>query len=60
MTSLPVNGVNGVNGAGQHASGGLQVLIVGAGIAGLSTAIGLRKQGHQVQVRTQVLLKDVC
>jgi monoamine oxidase len=39
--------VNGVNGHKQH---GFKILIVGAGIGGLSSAIGLRKQGHEVQV----------
>lgn len=29
---------------------GLKVLVVGAGIAGLSAAIGLRQQGHEVHV----------
>lgn len=50
MTSGQLNGTNGINGHSQHASTGLQVLVVGAGIAGLSTAIGLRKQGHHVKV----------
>jgi len=31
-------------------SEGLRVLIVGAGIGGLATAVGLRGQGHNVQV----------
>jgi len=30
----------------------LKIAIVGAGIGGLSAAIGLRKNGHEVQVRT--------
>jgi 2-polyprenyl-6-methoxyphenol hydroxylase-like FAD-dependent oxidoreductase len=50
MTSPPVNGVNGVS---NYDSGRLQVLVVGAGIAGLSAAIGLRQQGHYVQVFEQ-------
>lgn len=42
----------------------LQVLIVGAGIAGLTAAIALGQQGHQVVVRQLLLymhplLKDV-
>ena len=47
MAPRQLNGVNGVNG---HKHDGLTVLIIGAGIAGLSAAIGLRKQGHHVQV----------
>jgi 2-polyprenyl-6-methoxyphenol hydroxylase-like FAD-dependent oxidoreductase len=31
----------------------LDVLVVGAGIAGLSAAIALGKQGHRVVVRSQ-------
>lgn len=38
---------NGVNG---HKESGLKILMVGAGIGGLSAAIGLRKQGHSVHV----------
>jgi monoamine oxidase len=30
---------------------GLQIGIVGAGLAGLSAAIGLRRAGHDVEVR---------
>lgn len=47
MASLSTNNVNGLDG---HKSKGLSILVVGAGIAGLSAAIGLRKQGHYVQV----------
>lgn len=31
---------------------GLRILICGAGIGGLSAAIGLRQQGHEVLVST--------
>jgi hypothetical protein len=34
-----------------HGDSPLKILIVGAGIGGLSSAIGLRMQGHSVQVR---------
>jgi hypothetical protein len=47
-TSVPAAMTNG------HSHGdekpGLKVLIVGAGVAGLCAAIGLRRQGHEVHV----------
>ena len=36
---------------GQITSQPLKVLVVGAGIAGLATAIALRREGHHVEVR---------
>lgn len=33
-----------------HRAAGLKIIIVGAGIGGLSAAIALRKNGHHVEV----------
>ena len=35
--------------------GGLKILIAGGGIGGLTAAIALRKQGHEVKVRWMIL-----
>ena len=50
--TAPVNGVNGhskerVNGSDSRS---LNIAIVGAGIGGLTAAIGLRRNGHNVSV----------
>ena len=39
---------------GQQERTGLKVLIVGAGIGGLTTAIAMRKQGHEVLVGPEI------
>ena len=51
-SSAPMNGVNGhseeqVNGSDSKP---LNIAIVGAGIGGLTAAIGLRRNGHNVSV----------
>jgi succinate dehydrogenase/fumarate reductase flavoprotein subunit len=50
MTTL--NGTNGMTGGhnGAPPNTALKVLVVGAGIGGLTAAIALRKEGHDVQV----------
>lgn len=36
----------------------LKILVIGAGVAGLSAAIGLRRTGHDVEVLPLLLDKD--
>lgn len=57
---LEVNGSNGVHSNGTHSPGSaysiptpLTILIAGAGIGGLTAAIALRQQGHDVKVYEQ-------
>ncbi len=56
---MAVNDINSINGtgSGEHASITLEkvarplnVAIVGAGIGGLTAAVGLRRSGHNVSV----------
>lgn len=50
--SNAVNSTNGINGVKQEANG-LKILIVGAGIGGLTAALALRQQGHEVLIFEQ-------
>ncbi|KAF2158261.1 FAD binding domain protein [Myriangium duriaei CBS 260.36] len=57
MPSIQINGgfhrTNGHTNGIESDGAGLHILIVGAGIAGLSAAIGLRDQGHRVEIFEQ-------
>ena len=49
--SAPTSGVNGLDQMNGANSPPLNISIVGAGIGGLTAAIGLRRNGHNVSVR---------
>jgi glycine/D-amino acid oxidase-like deaminating enzyme len=46
--------------AGRNENPGLRVLIVGAGIGGLTAAVALRQQGHHVEVCSFNFLQSVA
>lgn len=50
---------NGHNGDEAATHTGLKILVVGAGIGGLSAAIVLRQQGHHVEVRFPFVRRQV-
>ncbi len=59
-----INGINGTNGTQDdaennvHKEEGLKVIICGGGIGGLTAAISLRRQGHQVDIYEQSQLAN--
>lgn len=55
QNGVAVNGNGHSN--GQARTGALDIAIVGAGIGGLMAAIGLAKNGHNVNVREHVSIK---
>jgi len=52
-SSAEVNGNHIANGEQADSTGPLRILIVGAGIGGLTAGIALRQQGHHVQIFEQ-------
>lgn len=50
LNSLGLNGHSN-NGAAQEADVPLNIIVIGAGIGGLTASIYLRRQGHKVTVR---------
>jgi ketol-acid reductoisomerase len=63
---MAVDGINGVNGvgSGDHAhretARPLDIAVVGAGIGGLTAAVGLRRSGHNVTVGLRSVIQAKC